>query len=224
MRRDLQPRSPAGAVRPRSTINQSEKAMKPTTSVILSGVGGQGILLAGEILATAAMNSGFDAKKSEVHGMAQRGGSVVAHVRFGEKVYSPLAKLGEADYLVAFERLEALRYLPLVKNGGTVVMNDQRIVPLSVTFGAGAYPEKIEEMLSGRAKAVEVIPALAIAQEMGNTNVVNLVMLGALSKYLIFPEETWQKSLEERVPKKFLELNQKAFARGAEAARTKVTA
>lgn len=197
--------------------------MKPTTSVILSGVGGQGILLAGEILATAAMNSGFDAKKSEVHGMAQRGGSVVAHVRFGEKVYSPLAKLGEADYLLAFERLEGLRYLPLLKNGGTVVMNDQRIVPLSVTFGAGTYPEKVEEMLSGRAKAVEVIPALAIAQEMGNTNVVNLVMLGALSKYLSFPDETWQKSLEERVPKKFLELNKKAFARGAETARSKVT-
>ena len=198
--------------------------MKPTTSVILSGVGGQGILLAGEILATAAMNSGFDAKKSEVLGMAQRGGSVVAHVRFGEKVYSPLAKLGEADYLLAFERLEALRYLPLVKNGGIVVMNDQRIVPLSVTFGAGAYPEKVEEMLAARAKAVEVVPALAIAQEMGNINVVNLVMLGALSKYLTFPEETWQKSLEERVPKKFLEMNKKAFARGAEAARSKVPA
>jgi indolepyruvate ferredoxin oxidoreductase beta subunit len=198
--------------------------MKPTTSVILSGVGGQGILLAGEILATAAMNSGFDAKKSEVHGMAQRGGSVVAHVRFGEKVYSPMAKLGEADYLLAFERLEALRYLPLLKNDGTVVMNDQRIVPLSVTFGAGVYPEKIEEMLAARAKDVEVIPALAIAQELGNTNVVNLVMLGGLSRFLPFPPETWEKSLEERVPKKFLELNRKAFARGTQASQARVQA
>jgi indolepyruvate ferredoxin oxidoreductase beta subunit len=195
-----------------------------TTSVILSGVGGQGILLAGEVLATAAMNSGFDAKKSEVHGMAQRGGSVVAHVRFGEKVYSPMAKLGEADYLLAFERLEALRYLPMLKAGGTVVMNDQRIVPLSVTFGAGTYPEKVEEMLAERAKAVEVIPALEIARELGNPNVVNLVMLGALSRFLPFPPETWEKSLEERVPKKFLDLNRKAFARGAQAAQARVQA
>lgn len=149
---------------------------------------------------------------------------MVAHVRFGEKVYSPLAKLGEADYLLAFERLEALRYLSLLKNGGIVVMNDQRIVPLSVTFGAGAYPEKVEEMLAARAKAVEVIPALEIAQELGNTNVVNIVMLGALSKYLSFPEETWEKSLEERVPKKFLDLNRKAFARGAQAAQARVQA
>jgi indolepyruvate ferredoxin oxidoreductase beta subunit len=195
-----------------------------TTSVILSGVGGQGILLAGEVLATTAMNSGFDAKKSEVHGMAQRGGSVVAHVRFGEKVYSPMAKLGEADYLLAFERLEALRYLPMLKAGGTVVMNDQRIVPLSVTFGAGTYPEKVEEMLAERAKAVEVIPALEIARELGNPNVVNLVMLGALSRFLPFPPETWEKSLEERVPKKFLDLNRKAFARGAQAAQARVQA
>jgi len=195
-----------------------------TTSVILSGVGGQGILLAGEVLATAAMNSGFDAKKSEVHGMAQRGGSVVAHVRFGEKVYSPMAKLGEGDYLLAFERLEALRYLPMLKAGGTVVMNDQRIVPLSVTFGAGTYPEKVEEMLAERAKAVEVIPALEIARELGNPNVVNLVMLGALSRFLPFPPETWEKSLEERVPKKFLDLNRKAFARGAQAAQARVQA
>ena len=195
-----------------------------TTSVILSGVGGQGILLAGEVLATAAMNSGFDAKKSEVHGMAQRGGSVVAHVRFGEKVYSPMAKLGEADYLLAFERLEALRYLPMLKAGGTVVMNDQRIVPLSVTFGAGTYPEKVEEMLAERAKAGEVIPALEIARELGNPNVVNLVMLGALSRFLPFPPETWEKSLEERVPKKFLDLNRKAFARGAQAAQARVQA
>ena len=195
-----------------------------TTSVILSGVGGQGILLAGEVLATTAMISGFDAKKSEVHGMAQRGGSVVAHVRFGEKVYSPMAKLGEADYLLAFERLEALRYLPMLKAGGTVVMNDQRIVPLSVTFGAGTYPEKVEEMLAERAKAVEVIPALEIARELGNPNVVNLVMLGALSRFLPFPPETWEKSLEERVPKKFLDLNRKAFARGAQAAQARVQA
>jgi indolepyruvate ferredoxin oxidoreductase beta subunit len=195
--------------------------MKETTSVVLSGVGGQGILLAGEVLATAAMNSGFDVKKSEVHGMAQRGGSVVAHVRFGEKVYSPMAKLGEVDYLLAFERLEALRYLPMLKPGGTVVMNDQRIVPLSVTFGAGTYPEKVEQMLAERAKAVEVIPALEIARELGNANVVNLVMLGALSTFLPFSAEVWDKSLEEGVPKKFLELNKKAFARGVDAVKAK---
>jgi indolepyruvate ferredoxin oxidoreductase beta subunit len=185
--------------------------------VILSGVGGQGILLAGEVLSTAAMEAGFDVKKSEVHGMAQRGGSVVAHVRFGDKVYSPLVKTGDADFILAFERLEAVRYLPMLKEGGKVVVNDQRIVPLTVTFGAGAYPENVEEILSARAGQVAVVPALDIARELGNPNVVNLVMLGALSRFLPFSAEVWERSLELRVPKKFLELNRKAFARGMDA-------
>ncbi len=193
--------------------------MKAVTSVIISGVGGQGILLAGEVLSTAAMEAGFDVKKSEVHGMAQRGGSVVAHVRFGEKVYSPLVKTGEADFILAFERLEALRYLPLLRPGGKVVVNDQRIVPLTVTFGAGSYPENVEEVLSSHAGQVALIPALEIAQELGNTNVVNLVMMGALSRFLPFPNEVWERTLELRVPKKFLELNRKAFARGMESVR-----
>lgn len=184
------------------------------TNIVLSGVGGQGILVASDILAEVAVESGLDVKKSEVHGMAQRGGSVVSQVRFGEKIYSPLIKKGEADFILAFEKLEALRYLDLLKPGGVVIMNDQRIVPLTVYFEGIPYPEDIEELCKRRAKDVIVFPATKLAEQLGNLRVLNVIMLGILSRFLGFEEERWLECIQRRVPPKTLPLNRKAFKRG----------
>ncbi len=187
--------------------------MQRTTNVFISGVGGQGILLASEILSDVALAHGLDVKKSEVHGMAQRGGSVVSHVRFGEKVYSPVIAEREADLLVSFEKMEALRWIHYIAPEGTVVVNDQQIVP----SGMERYPEDIDEGLSKRAPNAHIIDALALANEAGNARAVNTVMLGAFSNYLEFAEEDWKKAIEARVPPKTVEINLKAFALGREA-------
>ena len=189
--------------------------MQRTTNVFISGVGGQGILLASEILSDVALAHGLDVKKSEVHGMAQRGGSVVSHVRFGEKVYSPVIAEREADLLVSFEKMEALRWIHYIAPDGTVVVNDQEIVP----SGMERYPEDIDEGLSKRAPNAHIIDALALANEAGNARAVNTVMLGAFSNYLEFAEEDWKKAIEARVPPKTVEINLKAFALGREAGR-----
>ncbi|UCD34532.1 MAG: indolepyruvate oxidoreductase subunit beta [Nitrospiraceae bacterium] len=187
-------------------------------NILICGVGGQGILLASEILSTAFMEAGFDVKQSEVHGMAQRGGSVVAHLRYGDKVYSPLIEPGTADIEVAFEMLESARYLRYLHKNSTVIVNTQKIFPPSVATGIEQYPEDILEKLT--AKRLRVIPvnALTIAQHLGETRAVNMVLVGALSLLLPVPEKTFLGVLRNRVPARFLDVNRSAFMAGREAA------
>lgn len=185
------------------------------TNVFIAGVGGQGILLASEILSSVALSRGLDVKKSEVHGMAQRGGSVVSHVRFGERVHSPVIAENEADLLVSFEKMEALRWIHYLSDDGTVIVNDQEIVP----SGLEEYPEGLGDEIKSRAPGALFLDALALAKEAGNARAVNTVMLGAFSNYLDFPEEDWRKTIEERVPKKTIEVNLRAFELGRNATR-----
>ncbi len=190
-----------------------------TTNILICGVGGQGILLAGEILSEAAMESGYDVKKSEVHGMAQRGGSVVSHVRYGEKIYSPLIPKGDANYLFSFERMETLRYLDYLKSDGAIIVNDQKISPTVVNIKEAYYPENVEELCRQRVDDVLFIPAIRIAEELGNIRTVNVIMLGALSRYLNLEETIWLKCIERGVPKKYRDVNILAFERGRQLVR-----
>jgi len=183
------------------------------TNVFIAGVGGQGILLASEILSAVALSRGLDVKKSEVHGMAQRGGSVVSHVRFGERVYSPVIAEREAELLVSFEKMEALRWIHYLADRGTVIVNDQEIVP----SGLEEYPEGLGDEIRSRVSDALFLDALALARDAGNARAVNTVMLGAFSNYLDFPEEDWKKAIEARVPKKTIEVNLKAFELGRNA-------
>ncbi len=190
--------------------------MTKVLNITLAGVGGQGTLLAGEILCNVALLSGRDIKKSEVHGMAQRGGSVVSQVRIGQKVNSPLIALGETDILIAFEKLEALRYAHYLRPGGIVMVNDQEIKPITVSSGQAQWPDDINSLLTSTFENanLELIPALKIARELGNVRVVNLVMIGALSKHTDIDDAIWRQSIEALVKPKFLELNLKAFDAG----------
>ena len=188
--------------------------MGVVTNVIFTGVGGQGILTASEIMSEAAVRAGYDVKKSEVHGMAQRGGSVNSHVRFGEKVYSTLIMKGHCDLLLAFEKLEALRMAGFVKEEGAILVNNQRINPSTVISGAATYPENIEEILSTNFKSVTFIDALKIAQEAGNTRTANIVLLGAASRLLNIPVDMWESAITRRIPDRFVEVNLKAFHMG----------
>ncbi len=190
---------------------------KETRTVIVAGVGGQGILLASNLLSEAAMEAGYDVKKSEIHGMSQRGGDVISTVRFGEKVYSPIVGLGMADVILAFEKLEAMRNLPYLKKEGTVIVNDYRIDPLPVASGYMKYPEGIIEFLKERVKTI-ALDARALAEQAGNIRTMNVVMLGVLSKSLDIPEETWLRVIERRVPPKAIEANKVAFRLGREVA------
>lgn len=184
------------------------------TNILLVGVGGQGILLASEILAEAFMIAGFDVKKSEIHGMSQRGGSVVSHVRFGKKVFSPVVPEGEGDILFGFELLETCRYLHLLRPGARVVANDFRIQPPSVLLGQVRYPDNLQEKIAARFPDFQLVDGLKIATETGNPRVANTVLLGAVSKNLNIDETIWQKALEKMVPAKALAVNLKAFASG----------
>jgi indolepyruvate ferredoxin oxidoreductase beta subunit len=186
------------------------------TNVILTGVGGQGILTASEIMSGAAADSGYDVKKSEVHGMAQRGGSVNSHVRFGEKVYSILVMKGDCDLLLAFEKLEALRMADFVKEEGNIIVNDQQINPSTVVSGAATYPEDIETTLKTNFKSVIFINALEIARKAGNPRTANIALLGAASKTLGIPVETWEKAITRQVPERYIDVNLKAFHMGLE--------
>jgi indolepyruvate ferredoxin oxidoreductase beta subunit len=183
---------------------------------MIVGVGGQGTLLASHILGSVLIENGCDVKMSEVHGMSQRGGSVVTYVKFGERVFSPIVDEGEADYILAFERLEAARWVSFLKQGGTMIVNDRRISPMPVITGAMEYPEDITGKIS--AKGIKLISsdALAMAEESGNAKSVNVVMIGILSTLTDFSQEQWQRALEASVKPKFLELNKKAFALGRE--------
>ncbi|RKZ25925.1 indolepyruvate oxidoreductase subunit beta [bacterium] len=187
-----------------------------TTSVFITGVGGQGTILASELLSEVAMLAGFDVKKSEVHGMAQRGGSVVSAVRFGDEVHSPLLTPGEADVLLAFEPLEALRTLHYAKPEGKIIVNSRPIMPATVASGAAEYPENIFDKIRKAVPDVLVIDGLKLAKEAGTSRAVNVVLLGALSNFLPFSDEIWKKAMENRVPQKFLEANIRAFNLGKE--------
>lgn len=184
------------------------------TNILLVGVGGQGILLASEILSEAFMQAGFDVKKSEIHGMSQRGGSVASHVRYGKEVFSPIVPEGEGDILFGFEMLETYRSLPLLKKGGTVVANDLRILPPSVLLGQETYPVNLPEKIGALFPDFLLVDGQQLAGEAGNIRAANTVLLGAVSKRLDIPEECWGKALEKMVPKKALEVNIKAFELG----------
>jgi indolepyruvate ferredoxin oxidoreductase beta subunit len=188
--------------------------MQKTVNVILCGTGGQGILLASEVLSAAAMNAGMDVKKSEVHGMAQRGGSVSSHVRFGTKVYSPLVEKGTADLVLAMEKMEGLRWAPYLSPEGRLLVSNLEINPMTVNTGQAEYPDVLAQM-EKLGIPFNMIPALEIAEELGNLRVVNVVLIGAASSMLDgIAEEFWRQALEDLVPAKALEVNIQAFARG----------
>jgi indolepyruvate ferredoxin oxidoreductase, beta subunit len=184
------------------------------TNILLVGVGGQGILLASEILAEAFMLAGFDVKKSEIHGMSQRGGSVVSHVRFGRQVFSPVVPEGEGDILFGFELLETCRYLPLLRPGATIIANDYRIPPPSVLLGQDAYPEGLAEKIRSRFADFLLVDGLKLATEAGNPRAANTVLLGAVAKRLQIDEQHWLAAMKKMVPKKALDINFKAFQMG----------
>jgi len=184
---------------------------RDTKSILLVGVGGQGIIRASDILSVALMHAGFDVKKSEVHGMAQRGGCVSSHVRYGEKVYSPLAKEGGVDILLSFEKLETLRYLHYLRNGGTIIMNDAEILPPAVNLGEKSYPSGIYERIKTAFPGVVSIDAYAVARQEGDIRMANTVMLGVLSARLDIDESVWETVFTESFPGKIAELNLQAF-------------
>lgn len=186
------------------------------TNILLVGVGGQGILLASEILSEAAMLSGFDVKKSEIHGMSQRGGSVVSHVRYGTEVFSPIVPEGEGDILFGFELMETARSLPLLKPGGAVVANDLQISPPSVLMGQDTYPEGLAERIKSQFADFLLVDGQKLAADAGNVKAANTVLLGAISKRLSISEAYWLKALEKMVPVKALEINKRAFLLGRE--------
>ncbi len=189
--------------------------MSKVTNILLVGVGGQGTILASKVLGQVALSLGQEVKVAEIHGMSQRGGNVVTQVRYGEKVYSPIIQLGQADIILAFEKVEALRWLPYLKKGGKIIVNDQEIDPMPVIMGKVPYPENVLEQLKSHGE-VTLIPALDLAKEAGNAKTTNVVLLGVLAKTMDIPQETWQKVLQNLVPAKFLDVNLRAFQLGLE--------
>lgn len=189
-----------------------------TKNIMIVGVGGQGTLLASKLLGQVLITQGYDVKVSEVHGMSQRGGSVVTYVRFGEKVYSPVIDKGEADIILSFEKLEAARWLEYLKPGGQIITNTQEMEPMPVITGAAVYPEKLIEKMEAAGAKVEAKDFLTIAEEAGSAKAVNIALMGKLSTY--YPEigeEKWMDAMKDIVPEKFLEMNQKAFMMGKNA-------
>ncbi len=194
------------------------KSANDVKSIMIVGVGGQGSLLASKLLGHVLVSQGYDAKVSEVHGMSQRGGSVVTYVKYGEKVYSPTVEPGEADLIIAFELLEAARYITYLKKGGTIIVSSQHIDPMPVITGAASYPEDIEGKIKALGIRLVEVDALNLALQAGNAKSVNVVLMGVLSHHLQFKKEVWAKAIAECVPAKFLELNQRAFDIGVNAA------
>ncbi len=188
-----------------------------TKNIMIVGVGGQGTLLASKLLGRLLLDKGFDVKVSEVHGMSQRGGSVVTYVRWGEKVYSPIIDKGQADVILSFELLEAARYTEYLRSGGTIITNTQQINPMPVITGAAAYPENLAEKMREAGLRVDALDALALAGEAGSSKAVNIVLMGRLSKWFDFTEAEWLEAIEQSVPPKFLEMNKKAFRLGRQA-------
>lgn len=188
--------------------------MSKVKSVLIVGVGGQGTLLASRLLGNALLSKGYDVKVSEVHGMSQRGGSVVTYVRYGDKVASPIVDLGEADLILSFEALEAARFLPYLKKGGKIIVNTQQIDPMPVVTGKAEYPENILDKI--RNKGVEVVSAnaLELAEQAGSVKAVNVVLMGMLAKHTDIEKQVWLDTVRDTVPPKFLYLNLKAFELG----------
>jgi indolepyruvate ferredoxin oxidoreductase beta subunit len=185
------------------------------TNVLVAGVGGQGAILASELIALAAIEAGLDAKQGEFHGVAQRGGSVFSHVRFGKRVFSPMAPRGTVDFLLAMEQLEALRYGHFVRKGGTVVLNAHRIEPVR-TVDHRPYPDDVAAFLESKGFEVVELAGTQMAVELGNHRAANVVLLGRLASYLDIPQQAWERVLRNRIPKRFLDLNLRAFAAGKE--------
>lgn len=196
--------------------NQTRKNFMETINFLITGVGGQGTVLASEIMAAVGFAAGYDVKKSDLLGLSVRGGAVLSHVRWGEIVYSPIVPEGRVDYLIAFEELEALRHLGQVKSTGTILMNQQKIFPVLVSSGLAEYPtdEVIEESLRKTSKNVHEIPAVELALKVGNSKVLNIVLLGAISALFNIDPKIWEEVIKERVPKKYVDLNIKAFNEG----------
>ncbi len=188
-----------------------------TKNIMIVGVGGQGSLLASKLLGRLLLTKGYDIKVSEVHGMSQRGGSVVTYVRYGDKVYSPVIDKGQADFIVSFELLEAARWTEYLKPGGKIITNTQQINPMPVITGAMAYPDNLVQKMLGAGIDLDAIDALSLAGQAGSAKAVNIVLMGRLSKYFDFTEAEWMQAIEDSVPAKFLEMNQKAFDLGANA-------
>ena len=188
-----------------------------TKNIMIVGVGGQGSLLASKLLGRLLMEQGYDVKVSEVHGMSQRGGSVVTYVRYGDQVASPVIDQGEADFIVSFEVLEAARWLSFLKPGGQIVTSTQQIDPMPVVTGKAEYPENLVEKMRAAGAKVDALDCLSLASRAGSSKAVNVVLIGVLSRLMKdIPEEAWTRAIEETVPAKFLELNRKAFALGRE--------
>jgi indolepyruvate ferredoxin oxidoreductase beta subunit len=185
-----------------------------TTSVMIVGVGGQGSLLASKLLGRLLIDEGYDVKVSEVHGMSQRGGSVVTYVRFGEKVYSPIVTEGEADIIIAFEKLEAARYARYLKKGGKIIVNTQQIDPMPVIIGAAEYPEGVLDELSAKGVDVEALDALSLAEQAGSSKAVNIVLMGRAAKQFGIDYNSWIAAIENTVAPRFVEMNKKAFDLG----------
>mgnify|MGYP000495343505 CR=1 FL=1 len=190
--------------------------MNKTVNIAIVGVGGQGILLASEVISLAAMISGYDVKKSEVHGMAQRGGSVDCHVRYAKQVYSPLIEKGTADYVVCLELLESMRKLEYLADTGTLIVNKFQHDPAPVEAGLEKYPEDLESWLSANVKKCHILELESILKEIGNRRALNIVMLGALSNFLEFKLDDWKNAIASQVKEKFLEMNIAAFIKGRE--------
>lgn len=191
--------------------------MADVKNILFVGVGGQGIILTSKVLSTALVNAGYDVKMSEVHGMAQRGGSVTTQVRYGDKVYSPIIGKGQADIIVSFERMEALRMLEYLKKDGVMVVNDHAIPSMPILTGAAEYPEGIVEELKSKVKTI-VFKAAEVARELGNPRTQNIVLLGALVKAIGLENLDWDKAIEQEVKPQFVEINKKALQKGMELA------
>ena len=185
-----------------------------TKNIMIVGVGGQGTLLASKLLGRMLLAKGYDVKVSEVHGMSQRGGSVVTYVRYGEKVYSPIIDKGEADFILSFELLEAARWTEYLKSGGKLITNTQQVNPMPVITGAAEYPAELVEKMAALGIDVDAIDALSLAEQAGSSKAVNIVLLGRLAKWYDFSLEEWMGAIEQSVPAKFLEMNKQAFLLG----------
>ncbi|MBR2013305.1 MAG: indolepyruvate oxidoreductase subunit beta [Clostridia bacterium] len=185
-----------------------------TMNLMIVGVGGQGSLLASKLLGTLLVDEGYDVKVSEVHGMSQRGGSVVTYVRFGDKVFSPVVAEGEADFIISFEKLEGARYVSRLKEGGKIICNTQQIDPMPVVIGAAEYPAEILDSLLAKGIDIDAFDALALAEEAGSSKAVNIVLMGRLAKYLQIPYEQWIDAIAKSVKPQFVEINKKAFDLG----------
>ncbi len=186
-------------------------------SILLAGVGGQGIILASDIMCMAMMEAGFDVKKSEVHGMAQRGGCVTSHVRYGKKVYSPLAKAEGIDILISFEKMEALRYLNYLKKDASIIVNSEKIYPPAINIGDMTYPTDIIQYLQKKYEPVKEIDAAGLAQKAGNVKAANVVLLGAVSNLISINSNIWNNVIRKSFPEKLVNLNLKAFQMGINA-------